>query len=158
MSLDFENEAADAEEEGQLINFFSEEIDFDVPDEAYLPHWIEQVLSREGKTLTGINYVFTGDAYLHRMNVEYLNHDTLTDIITFPYSEGSEIQGDIFISIDRIRENAVQFGVAFEEELRRVMAHGALHLCGYLDKTAEEKKLMSAKEDEALLLWQEMHT
>ncbi|NUO03015.1 MAG: rRNA maturation RNase YbeY, partial [Saprospiraceae bacterium] len=88
---------------------------------------------------------------------DYLDHDTLTDVITFPYSEASDaIEGDIFISIDRIRENAQKFGAAFDVELRRVMAHGALHLCGYLDKTPEEKTLMSAKEDEAIRLWPKM--
>lgn len=149
-----EEEAWD--EADHLVNFFSEDLDFELPDHVRTRAWIGKVLAAEGKAPAAINYIFTSDAYLHRMNVDYLDHDTLTDVITFPYSESDEIEGDIFISIDRIRENAQQFKVAFEVELRRVMAHGALHLCGYLDKTPEDKKQMSAKEDEAIRLWPEM--
>jgi len=144
------------EEVDHPVNFFSEDIDFEFSDESRTRIWIIQMLALESKSPAAINYIFTSDAYLHRMNVEYLDHDTLTDVITFPYSETDEIEGDIFISIDRIRENAGQFGVAFDVELRRVMAHGALHLCGYADKTPDEKKRMSAKEDEAIRLWPEM--
>ncbi len=146
------------EEAEHSVNFFSEDIDFELTDEDRIREWIGKALQQEGKTPAAITYIFTSDAYLHRMNVDYLDHDTLTDVITFPYSDAdaTAIEGDIFISIDRIRENAQQFEVDFEVELRRVMAHGVLHLCGYLDKTPEEKKRMSAKEDEALGLWPEM--
>ncbi len=144
------------EEEDFAIIFFSEEIDYDLPGESRVREWITKILAQEGKTPAAISYIFTSDAYLHEMNVEYLDHDTLTDVITFPYSESDEIEGDIFISIDRIGDNAQQFGVSFEEELRRVMAHGALHLCGYLDKTPEEKARMTEKENDALRLWPEM--
>ena len=144
------------EEDDHPVNFFSEDIEFELPDEARTRAWIGKALALEGKSPAAINYIFTSDAYLHRMNVDYLDHDTLTDVITFPYSESDEIEGDIFISIERIRENAKKFGVAFEVELRRVMAHGALHLCGYLDKTPEDKQRMSVKEDEAIRLWPEM--
>jgi len=144
------------EEDDHPVNFFSEDIEFKLPDEARIRTWIGKTLALEGKSAAAINYIFTSDAYLHRMNVDYLDHDTLTDVITFPYSESDEIEGDIFISIDRIRDNAQQFGAAFDVELRRVMAHGALHLCGYLDKTPEDKQRMSVKEDEAIRLWPEM--
>lgn len=144
------------EEDDHPVNFFPEDIEFELPDEALTRVWISKILAFEGKSPAAINYIFTSDAYLHRMNVDYLDHDTLTDVITFPYSESDEIEGDIFISIERIQDNAQQFGVAFEVELRRVMAHGVLHLCGYLDKTPEDKQRMSAKEDEAIRLWPEM--
>jgi|APTNR8051073442_1049403.scaffolds.fasta_scaffold00268_20 probable rRNA maturation factor len=144
------------EEDDHSVNFFPEDIEFELPDEALTRVWISKILAFEGKSPAAINYIFTSDAYLHRMNVDYLDHDTLTDVITFPYSESDEIEGDIFISIERIQDNAQQFGVAFEVELRRVMAHGVLHLCGYLDKTPEDKQRMSAKEDEAIRLWPEM--
>ena len=92
--------------------------------------------------------------YLHRINQEYLNHDTFTDIITFPYGSRDTLEGDIFISIDRIKENAREFNVSFEEELLRVMSHGLLHMCGYSDKSEKEKIIMRKKENEAISLWQ----
>ena len=110
------------------------------------------MIEREGCNLTQVCYIFCSDEYLYNLNQEYLNHDTYTDIITFPYSEPPLVEGDIFISIDRVKENASQFGAPFEQELHRVMIHGVLHLCGYSDKSPDEEALMRKKEDEALQL------
>lgn len=142
------------EEEGprDSISFYAEEIDFEPFNQAQLRRWFEAVVAREKAELNFINYIFCNDAYLLKLNQEYLQHDTLTDIITFPYHDPPIIEGDVFISIDRIHENAHQFGVTFEHELNRVMVHGLLHLCGYLDKTPGEKAKMTEKEDEALAI------
>jgi len=99
-----------------------------------------------------LNYIFCSDTYLHKINLEYLKHDTLTDIITFDYSEKKQISGDIFISIDRIKENALKFNQSTDIELNRVLIHGVLHLLGYKDKTPKEKETMRAKEDFYLTL------
>jgi len=99
-----------------------------------------------------LNYIFCSDTYLHKINLEYLKHDTLTDIITFDYSEKKQISGDIFISIDRIKENAPKFNQSTDIELNRVLIHGVLHLLGYKDKTPKEKETMRAKEDFYLTL------
>lgn len=110
--------------------------------------WLEKIPAQEGKKLLGLQYIFCSDTYLLDINIRYLDHDTLTDIITFDNAETEgEIEGDIFISIDRVKENAIKFKVPFEKELARVLAHGALHLCGYGDKTASEVKIMRQKED-----------
>lgn len=110
--------------------------------------WLAQVIQSEDYKLTELNYVFCSDEHLHEMNVQYLQHDTLTDVITFDNSDNeSHIEGDIFISVPRIEENAEKFGVLFLEELKRVMVHGLLHLLGYGDKTEEEKLVMREKED-----------
>lgn len=133
------------------IQFFSEDIPFEYPHPAIAQSWINLIIEREHCRLAAeLNFIFCSDDYLHRMNIDYLNHDTLTDIITFPYSEPPKISGDIFISIDRVRENAEQYQVSFSSELHRVIIHGVLHLCGYPDKTPEEQKNMRAKENEAL--------
>jgi len=115
--------------------------------------WLLNVVDSENKVLGDIAYVFCDDAYLLKINQEYLNHDTYTDIITFDYTDGNVIAGDIFISEERVRENAMHFKVNFEEELRRVMAHGILHLSGYGDKSDEEVMLMRTKEDEKIKLF-----
>lgn len=128
------------------IDFFSEEIDFTPANSDAIADWIRRTILQEGKTLDSIQFIFCDDAHLLKINIEYLDHDTLTDIITFPYGE-ELIEGDIYISIDRIRENAGTFGVSFEQELHRVIIHGVLHLCGYGDKKPEEKAVMTAKED-----------
>lgn len=136
------------------IEFYSEDVDFVLDQEKSLADWINEIISLAEKKLLHLNFIFCSDPYLHHINVEYLNHDTLTDIITFPYSELPQIEGDIFISIDRVRENASEYKVPFDNELRRVISHGVLHLCGYGDKTAAEKEQMRSKEDEALALWE----
>ena len=140
------------EQQEEGIFFQNEDVSLELNDSSSLVHWIEQVITTEDKTLKSLNFIFCSDAYLHQINVEYLQHDTLTDIITFPYSRPPIIEGDIFISIDRIKENASTFNTSFENELHRVIIHGVLHLCGYLDKTPKEKKEMRAKEDGALAL------
>ncbi|MFK7905259.1 MAG: rRNA maturation RNase YbeY [Chitinophagales bacterium] len=110
--------------------------------------WLHQVVIEEGYDLTELNYIFCSDEYLHEMNVQYLNHDTLTDVITFNNSDDNCcIEGDIFISVPRIEENAQKFGVLFLEELKRVMVHGLLHLLGYADKTEAEQSEMTSKEN-----------
>lgn len=128
------------------INFFSEEIDFQLAEQAAIRAWIERAVAEEKSSLTEVSYIFCSDEYLHQMNVDYLQHDTLTDIITFPYSKKA-VEGDIFISIDRVRENAATYGVAFQHELQRVMIHGILHLLGYKDKTEADQAKMTEKEN-----------
>ena len=134
------------------ITYNVEDVDFKLAKKPPLSIWIENVVKKEGKTLGAVSYIFCSDDYLHKMNLEFLNHDTLTDIITFPYNN-DPIEGDIFISIDRVKDNAQDFKVSFETELHRVMIHGILHLCGYKDKTTEEAKLMRHKEDESIALF-----
>lgn len=132
--------------EEPLIQFFSEDIDFNLENTLSISNWIETVIETESWQLTQINFVFCSDTYLHDMNVKYLQHDTLTDVITFYYST-EKVEGDIFISIDRVKENAVGLNIPFLEELQRVMVHGTLHLLGYGDKTPKEKNLMTEKEN-----------
>ena len=116
-------------------------------------NWLRKVVTSEAKLLGDIVYIFCDDVYLLKINQEYLQHDTFTDIITFDYSSGNTIAGDLFISTERVRENALQFDVAFEDELRRVMVHGILHLVGYGDKDQGEEKLMRSKEEEKMKLF-----
>lgn len=133
------------------INFFLEDVSFNLKGKLKIRNWIKETAIAEGAKAGDINFIFCSDAYLHQVNRQYLNHDTFTDIITFDNSEDEGIiSGDIFISIDRIRENAIKFSVSEEQELQRVIIHGILHLCGYLDKKKEEKMLMTEKEDQYL--------
>lgn len=132
---------------------FNYETDFQIENESQYIEWISRIIISEGKKEGEINYIFCDDDYLSKINLEYLNHDTLTDIISFDYTVGNEISGDIFISIEMVKDNAVDFNVLFEEELKRVMAHGVLHYCGYKDKSEEDERLMRLKEDEKLLLF-----
>lgn len=127
--------------------FFHSECDFDTKPVSLLDSWIKEAIANEQKTLGEINYIFCDDDYLLEKNQTYLNHDTYTDIITFDYSEENSVSGDIFISIERLKENARKFAVPFDTELRRVMIHGVLHLIGYKDKSDKEKKLMREKEE-----------
>ncbi|MGB7785924.1 MAG: rRNA maturation RNase YbeY [Salinimicrobium sp.] len=135
-----------------MINFYSEN-DFELSEQKRYEDWLKEVISSEGKKLGEISYIFCDDEYLLKINQEYLNHDTYTDIISFDGTVGNILSGDIFISTERITENAESFGVAFEEELKRVMAHGVLHLCGFKDKTAAEKELMRSKEEEKMKMF-----
>jgi probable rRNA maturation factor len=135
------------------IIFNVEDIDFELPDAEAVIGWINRVAEGEGKRIGAVSYIFCSDTYLIELNQEYLKHDTLTDIITFPYSK-SPIEGDIFISVDRVRDNAQDFGTPFEQELRRVIIHGVLHLCGYGDKTKAEAAKMRQKEDAALAIYE----
>lgn len=132
------------------ISFFSEDIDFTLYGEEKFQTWIKEVVQWHAGQLGFLNVVFCSDTYLLKLNQEYLQHDTLTDIITFPYQDPPRVEGDIFISIDRVRENAQSYGVAFAHELSRVIIHGVLHLCGFGDKTAEEQAVMRVKEEEAI--------
>ena len=134
------------------IYFHSEDTPFELLDPTKIAQWIETVILKENHQLNQLNFIFCSDAYLHQINLTYLNHDTFTDIITFPYVEPPLVEGDIFLSIDRIEENAQIFGVTFEKELHRVIIHGVLHLCGYPDKSEAQKKKMREKENQALLL------
>lgn len=115
--------------------------------------WISRILSSEEFQLGQLDYIFCSDDFLLELNKEYLNHDTFTDIITFDYSNGKTISGDIFISSERVKENAQIFGVDFKNELLRVMSHGVLHLMGYGDKSTLEKELMRTKEDEKIKMF-----
>lgn len=118
----------------------------------FLFSWYTQVCELEGKCLGDITVIFCSDEYLLTMNKTYLNHDYYTDIITFDYTEGDVLSGDLFISLDRVRENAFNMGLAFEDELHRVCVHGLLHLCGYRDKSVDEESAMRSKEDDMLIL------
>ena len=136
---------------------YNYEVDFELGDEAAFSEWISAIIESESKKEGDINYIFCDDEYLLKLNEEYLNHDTLTDIISFDYSVGNELHGDIFISIERVRENATDFNVAFENELKRVMAHGVLHYCGYKDKTESDEHIMRSKEDEKIRMFHVEH-
>ena len=134
------------------INFHSEDVDFHLVNEKKTIKWIKDSIKNENKIVGEISYIFCSDEYLHKMNLEYLNHDTFTDIITFDYTEKNNVSGDIFISIDRVKENAVKFKTIFENELSRVIIHGVLHLIGYKDKSIQDKEQMRSKEDFYLTL------
>ena len=134
------------------INFYSEN-EFELQREESYVSWIEGVIESENKKLEEISFIFCDDDYLLDINMKYLDHDTYTDIISFDYSVGNILQGDIYISTERVEENAREYNVSFEEELRRVIIHGVLHLCGYKDKSEEESSLMRLKEDEKLKLF-----
>ena len=129
---------------------FNYEIDYRLDIESSVNNWLSDVIRDEGCNEGEINFIFCDDEYLHHLNLEFLNHDTLTDIITFDYSVGKELHGDVYISIERVRDNASDFKVTFEQELGRVMVHGILHLCGYKDKTDKEKLQMRSKENHYL--------
>jgi len=134
------------------ITFQAEDIDFQLSEEEQILNWITKVISQENGELNFLNYIFCNDNYLIKLNREYLQHDTLTDIITFHYSE-TVIESDIFISVERVKENATSLNTDFDTELKRVMVHGVLHLLGYPDKTKEEKTIMRAKEDAMLRIY-----
>jgi len=136
---------------------FNYELDFTLENEQAFQDWLSEVITSENKTEGEINYIFCDDEYLLEINQQYLDHDTLTDIISFDYSIGNDLHGDIFISIERVRENALDFNVSFLEELKRVMVHGVLHYCGYKDKTKNDEKLMREKEEEKMLMFHVKH-
>lgn len=148
---DFSDELA---EKGIFLNF--EDVEFDILDEQHIIRWLENTALSEKKDLSTVNYVFCSDEYLLNVNREYLQHDYYTDVITFPYSEEG-IEGDIYISIDRVKDNAHSLGIDTAKELYRVMVHGFLHLAGYGDQTPAEKKLMTEKEDFYLQIFFQQH-
>ncbi len=136
---------------------FNYETDFELENEAQYEDWISRIIESEGFNEGEINYIFCDDEYLHKINVEYLDHDTLTDIISFDYSVGNVLQGDIFVSVERVLDNANDFNVSFEEELKRVLSHGVLHYCGYKDKSPEDEALMRSKEEEKMQMFHVEH-
>jgi rRNA maturation RNase YbeY len=132
---------------------FNYETEFTLDNEGAISNWISSVIESEGKKEGEINYIFCDDEYLLQINQEHLQHDYYTDIISFDYTIGNEISGDLFISVDRVKENAIDFNVSFEEELKRVLVHGVLHYCGYKDKSEVDALLMRRKEDEKLAMF-----
>lgn len=136
-----------------MVEVFFEDID-EVPgvNPEFLFAWYSQVCEVESKTLGDISIVFCSDEHLLEMNKEYLQHDYYTDIITFDYTQGDLVSGDLFVSVDRVEDNADEFDVLFQDELHRVCVHGLLHLCGYKDKSPDDEKLMRLKENEMLEL------
>jgi probable rRNA maturation factor len=136
-----------------MILFFSEGVEFTLEFPSLISDWVSEVVKTETKLLGAISFIFCSDVYLLKLNQEHLDHDYFTDVITFDYSETSPtLSGDVFISIDRVTENAKTLSCSFDDELHRVIIHGALHLCGYNDKTDAEKKEMRKKEDHYLSL------
>lgn len=136
------------------IHFFEEDIRFNVLNKTKIKNWLKLIVSKEGFKIKELNYIFCSDEYLYEINSQYLQHETYTDIITFDNSETkSNIEGDIYISIERVKENAVSHHQVFEEELLRVLSHGVFHLCGYPDKSSSEQELMRLKENEAIDLY-----
>ena len=135
---------------------FHSETTFKLSHKMQYKRWLSRLAEHHGKKVGDVNYIFCDDEYLLQLNLQYLQHDTLTDIITFDYVEGNQLNGDIYISVERVRENAVQFGVAFEEELLRVIAHGVLHLCGFKDKSKKDAAEMRRQEEMAMNLFHEL--
>lgn len=129
---------------------FNYQADFKLDDEVAFSKWIRDVVKSEKKMDGDISYVFCTDDFLLDINQRFLNHDTFTDIITFDYCEEDTVNGEIYISVDRVKENADSFMVSFDQELRRVMSHGVLHLCGYGDKSVTDKQVMTDKENEKI--------
>ena len=136
---------------------FNYETNFELENEALYEDWISRIIESEGFDEGEINYIFCDDEYLHKINVEYLDHDTLTDIISFDYTVGNLIQGDIFVSVERVQDNANDFNVSFEDELKRVLSHGVLHYCGYKDKSPKDEALMRLKEEEKMQMFHVEH-
>ena len=135
-----------------MINF-NYELTFQLDNEERFSHWIQNVIISEGKELGEINYIFCDDEYLLNINKQYLDHDYYTDVISFDYTEANLVSGDVFISIDRVKENAADYDVTFDEELKRVIIHGILHYCGYKDKSDADEELMRIKEEEKMQLF-----
>ncbi len=135
-----------------MVSFNNQSISFKLKEKTKIKQWIKAVTEKEKHRLGNINYIFCTDDELLEINLRHLNHNTLTDIITFDYTEGKTIHSDIFISIERVLDNALKFKVTFDEEFHRVMIHGILHLCGYKDKTKADAELMRKKENTALKL------
>ncbi|MGM0635814.1 MAG: rRNA maturation RNase YbeY [Bacteroidota bacterium] len=129
---------------------FSAQNEFHLSNEVKVKDWLEKVIASEAYSFTEIDFIFCSDDFLLGINQEFLNHDTYTDILTFDHSFGKTIQAEIYISTDRVQENAKDFDVDFEQELLRVLVHGVLHCCGYNDATDDEKQLMREKENEKI--------
>jgi len=132
-----------------MINFYSE-TDFKLLEETHVSDWISNIITREGFEEGEISYIFCDDEYLHKLNLDFLNHDTLTDIISFDNSLGKQINGDIYISVERVKDNSTIYNTTFINELHRVIIHGVLHFCGFKDKSETDAKTMRGKEEESL--------
>jgi len=132
------------------VKFFTEETTYNLKNRIKIKNWINDSISNENAICGNINFIFTSDNYLLEINKEYLKHNYFTDIITFNYCENNVINGDIYISIDTVRNNSERFNVSFINELHRVIIHGILHLVGFDDKNEEQKKIMREKENEYL--------
>jgi len=132
---------------------FNYETEFELQNEPDFSNWLSSVILSENKKEGEINYIFCDDNYLLEINQQYLDHDTLTDIISFDYSVGNEINGDIFVSVERVKENASDYKVTFHEEIQRVLVHGILHYCGYKDKTESDERIMRSKEEEKMKMF-----
>ncbi|MBS7276767.1 MAG: rRNA maturation RNase YbeY [Bacteroidales bacterium] len=130
-----------------MIRYFCEDIKFTYKNKLANNRWLKMVAGSEIRKIGDINVIFCSDNYILDVNMKYLQHDYFTDIITFDYCEGKVLSGDLFISVDSVRENSIEFGTDFEEELHRVIVHGVLHLIGYDDHTEEDKKVMRQKEN-----------
>lgn len=137
-----------------MVAFYFEDTDFKLRHKTRIKEWLRLVAESEVFTLGNISVIFCSDNYILDINQKYLQHDYFTDIITFDYSEGGMISGDLFISVDSVRENSVEYGTEFEDELHRVIVHGILHLIGYDDHTEDEIKTMRSKEDYYLSLFE----
>ncbi len=129
------------------IHYFKEDVAFPDLKRRIINAWIKKVIDSEGKICGNLSFIFCSDDYLLEINRKYLNHDYLTDVITFDYVNGNVIEGDIFLSIDRIKENSKEYNTTFKSELERILIHGVLHLLGYKDKSKADKDLMTFKED-----------
>lgn len=139
-----------------MIHYAIERDKFCLKNRRQITAWIKDVCESKGKKAGEIQYIFTSDERILAINQEFLKHDYYTDIITFDYTENDQLSGDIFISVDTVRSNAAQYKTSFDEELRRVIIHGVLHLAGYKDKKAADQKIMRMEEDAALLRWHSM--
>ena len=129
------------------VCFFFQGVKVNLANRTELKNYIQSIFKKEGKRLESINYIFCSDKALLEINRQYLNHDFFTDIITFDLSESNKVRAEIYISVDRVKENALDLGVSIKSELHRVIFHGVLHLCGYKDKNSLEKEKMRAKEE-----------
>lgn len=132
-----------------MIEFFYQ-TDFELSDQEDISNWIQSVITSYGFDLGSVSYIFCDDSYLLKLNQEFLNHDTFTDILSFDYTADKIIEGEIYISVERVRENSDNYGVEFLEELRRVIIHGILHFCGFSDESPEDRDKMRELEDRAL--------
>ncbi len=139
------------------IRFFEEEVEFRLTNKNKYKRWLNKVAADEGFTIKDLNYIFCTDEYLYEINLKYLNHDTYTDIITFDQSEQpTKISGEIYVSIDRVKDNSISLQVSFEKELDRVISHGLLHLCGHTDKSESDQLNMRMKEEAAIEILNEL--
>ena len=135
-----------------MINFFNEDIKFILKGKNSFKAWLKKVAEKQGFKIKDLNYIFCSDEYLHKINIDYLDHDTFTDIITFDNSEDENtIEGDIFVSIERVKENSRTLNTVFDEEIKRVIVHGLLHLCGHDDNSIENKVEMRRLESEYIM-------